>query len=54
MPTDEAVVLACVTVVSVAAGAECVFYALAGHYGVAAWAAMFLTLGLLSGRLLWP
>lgn len=51
---SEAVLLALITVVSVAAGAELVYFALAEDYDVASWAAGFLALGLLSGRLLWP
>lgn len=50
----EIVILMLVTVISVAAGAELVYFALAGQSGPAAWSACFFAAGLLSGRLLWP
>lgn len=53
MHASEAVLLALVTVASVGAGAELVYFALAGRYDASLWSAAFLAVGLLYGRLLW-
>lgn len=47
-------VLAVVTVVAVAAGAEMIYFSLAGRLDVALYAGLFFVLGLLAGRLLLP
>lgn len=45
--------LACVTTVTVAAGAECLYLALDGQPWLSLYAGIFLVLGLLSGFMLW-
>jgi membrane protein DedA with SNARE-associated domain len=54
MDPEEVVRLVATTVVSIAAGAELVYFLLINQLSVAVWAAVLLLLGLLSGRLLWP
>lgn len=48
----QIILLAVVTVVAVAAGAEMFYYGLIGQLDVAAYAGGFFVLGLLAGRLL--
>jgi hypothetical protein len=54
MREAEIALLALVTVVAVAAGAEMIYFGLAGRLDIAAYSGVFFVLGLLAGRLLMP
>ena len=54
MRPGETIMFALITIISVIAGGECVYLALAGLATLSLYAGVFLVLGLTSGWLLWP